>query len=195
MRALVVYESMYGNTHTVAEVIGKVLLDFGEARVVAVHDASSEMLDGVDLLVVGGPTHAHGMSRASTRKAAAEAVTKPDSDLTLDPDAAGDGIREWLESLSSDAGQGGGVRHPCRHDADAHRSRLERHRQEAPPAWARRRGSPGELPRHQGESPRAGRGGQGFGLGSASGRHGHSRVVVALGRSSRRFTGLHGPMR
>lgn len=48
--------------------------------------------------MVGGPTHAHGMSRASTRKAAAEAAAKPVSGVTLEPGADGDGLREWFGS-------------------------------------------------------------------------------------------------
>ncbi len=106
MRALVVYESMYGNTHRVAEAIGEGIGPFGETTVVPVDQAAPELLDGVDLLVVGGPTHVHGMSRPSSRKSAPDAVTKAESELTLDPDWAGDGVREWLESL----GDGGGTR-------------------------------------------------------------------------------------
>lgn len=104
MRSLVVYESMYGNTRRVAEVIGEGLGSSGECTVVPVDRAGPELLDGIDLLVVGGPTHVHGMSRPSTRKSAPDAV-KPDSDLSLDPDWAGDGVREWLEALE-DGGSG-----------------------------------------------------------------------------------------
>lgn len=105
MRSLVVYESMYGTTHHVAEAIGDGLRSFGEVTVASVHLAGPELLDGVDLVVVGGPTHTHGMSHASTRSAAADAVDAPDNDLELDPDAAGDGVREWLESLGATSGK------------------------------------------------------------------------------------------
>jgi hypothetical protein len=99
MRSVVVYESMYGNTHRVAEAIGEGLAEFGDAIVVTVHEAGPEVMDGVDLVVVGGPTHGHGMSREVTRQAAAEAVSAADSDLELDPDAEGEGVREWLDGL------------------------------------------------------------------------------------------------
>lgn len=105
MRALVVYESMYGNTHEIAEAIGEGLSASGSAEVVSVHDATPEKVAGVDLLVVGGPTHAHGMSRESTRTAAVEAADEPGSGLEMDPDAAGDGVREWLESLGRSGGR------------------------------------------------------------------------------------------
>ena len=101
MRALVVYESMYGNTHRIADAIGEGLSRHGEVAVLTVHEASADRLEGVDLLVVGGPTHGHGMSRESSREAAVSAADEPDSELHLDPDAAGDGVREWLAALGS----------------------------------------------------------------------------------------------
>ena len=51
-----------------------------------------------DLVVVGGPTHARGMSRASTRKAAVEAAKKP-AVPKVEPDALGPGLRESFDSL------------------------------------------------------------------------------------------------
>jgi hypothetical protein len=99
MRAVVIYESMYGNTHHVAEAIGTGLQDSFEVKVLPVAEAVPAVLQEAGLVVVGGPTHAHGMSRAATRKAAGEAADKPDSDLTLEPDALGPGLREWFDSL------------------------------------------------------------------------------------------------
>ena len=95
MKAVVVYESMYGNTHLVADAIATGLRDRDvTVEVVAVDDAVAELLAGADLTVVGGPTHVHGMSRESTRKAAVDAAQKPGSDLTVDPDAERSGLRE-----------------------------------------------------------------------------------------------------
>jgi hypothetical protein len=99
MQALVVYESMYGNTHLIAEAIAQGLGSDFAVTVLPVGEVDGPMIDSADLVVVGGPTHAHGMSRASTRKAAAEAVEKPGSDLILDPDAEGPGLREWFDDL------------------------------------------------------------------------------------------------
>ena len=99
MKALVIYESMYGNTHVVADAIAAGLSAAGEATAVSVHEARPDLVAGVDLVVVGGPTHVHGMSRTSTRKAAFEAAQKPGSELALDPDAFGDGLREWFATL------------------------------------------------------------------------------------------------
>jgi hypothetical protein len=99
MRSLVVYESMYGNTHHVAEAVADGLREFGDVAVVPVNRATPDMLEHVDLLVVGGPTHVHGMSRPATRESAVEVTEKDDTDLELDPDAGGEGVREWLGSL------------------------------------------------------------------------------------------------
>ena len=100
MRSLVIYESMYGNTHEIAEAIGRGLAEEGsEVAVVAVQAATAARLEQVDLMVVGGPTHGHGMSRDSTRQAAVEGAQEPDSSLQLDPSAPGEGLREWFDSL------------------------------------------------------------------------------------------------
>ena len=102
MRAVVVYESMYGNTHLVAQGIADGLqsVDGVDATVVAVSHATEAELGRADVVVVGGPTHVHGLSRPSTRKAAAEEARKPDRDLELEPDAEGEGLREWFDSAA-----------------------------------------------------------------------------------------------
>lgn len=98
MRAVVVYESMYGNTHLVADAIAEGLRDAGDdVEVVPVEKASAAVLRNADMIVVGGPTHAHAMSRASTRHAAVEAAQKPESTLEIDPDAEGPGLRDWFD--------------------------------------------------------------------------------------------------
>lgn len=101
MRSVVVYESMFGNTHLIAEAIARGLRASGEVTVVPVEEATPDVLGTADLLVVGGPTHAHSMSRPSTRQSAVEQAHQPDSDLTLDPDAEGEGLREWFDELGS----------------------------------------------------------------------------------------------
>src|SRR5690242_21943443 len=99
MRAVVVYESMYGNTHLIADAIGAGLEAAFDVRVVPVSHAGPEVIANADLVVVGGPTHVHGMSRASTRKAAVQAADKPAGGLKGEPDALGPGLREWFGSL------------------------------------------------------------------------------------------------
>jgi Flavodoxin domain len=105
MHALIVYESMYGNTHTIAEGIAVGLRPRAEVRVVPVSEASQDHVEWADLVIAGGPTHVHGMVRPSTRKGASEAAAKPDSGLTLEPDATGPGLHEWFASLANVSGK------------------------------------------------------------------------------------------
>ena len=58
MDAIVVYESVYGNTREVADSIGEgVRAD----AVLPVHEAQGRQ-GTADLLIVGGPTHLHGLA-------------------------------------------------------------------------------------------------------------------------------------
>lgn len=104
MRSVVIFESMYGNTHAVADEIGQGLLDVGTVQLGIIEDVPPADIIGADLLVVGGPTHMHGLATPSSRQAATAAAEK-DPDLNLDDDASGPGLREWLKNLP--AGQGG----------------------------------------------------------------------------------------
>jgi flavodoxin len=77
MKALVVYDSKFGNTKRVAEAIAEALGTDTPAALVAAGAASESDLAGVDLLVVGGPTQGHGGSpalRAFIDRIAPEAV-------------------------------------------------------------------------------------------------------------------------
>lgn len=89
MTTLVVHESMFGNTRTVARAISPDLP--GPVQVVDVVDAPTPLPPDVDLLVVGGPTHAFSMSRASTRHDAVAQGGGAEHEVR--------GIREWLDGL------------------------------------------------------------------------------------------------
>ena len=102
MRAIVVYESMYGNTHAVAINIAAGLRATHEVTLVPVTRATPELAAAADLIVAGCPTHMHRMPTAASRRAAAEAARKQGSGLTVDPDADGPGLRAWLEGISAE---------------------------------------------------------------------------------------------
>ena len=89
MNTLMVYESMWGNTRAAAEAVAERLGE--EVTLVDVADAPERLPAGLDLLVVGGPTHAFSMSRASTRR---DAVGKGAT-----TDHVERGIREWLGAV------------------------------------------------------------------------------------------------
>jgi len=95
-RALVIYESMYGNTEQIARAIGEGLATRMPVEVVDVGVAPTKLAADVRLVVVGGPTHAFGMSRPSTRESAAKETESP---LV----SSGIGVREWLETLEPPA--------------------------------------------------------------------------------------------
>ena len=102
MQVLVVYESMYGNTHAVATNIASGLSAAHEVTLVPVTRASRVLVAGADLIVAGAPTHRHGMSTIGSRRTAAETAREADSGLTMDPDANGPGLRTWLEALNAE---------------------------------------------------------------------------------------------
>jgi hypothetical protein len=97
MTAIVLYESMFGNTRQIAQAIGDGLSDFIDVRVEPVSAASD--LPAADLVVIGAPTHAHTLPQAASRADAAKWAADPEQHLALEPDASKPGVREWLESL------------------------------------------------------------------------------------------------
>ena len=58
MKALVVYDSVFGNTEKIAQAIGEGLGTPEEVTTLRVSEAGLEQLDGIDILVVGSPTRA-----------------------------------------------------------------------------------------------------------------------------------------
>jgi hypothetical protein len=96
--AVVVYESIFGNTKAVTDAVVAALAERCEdVRAVEV-GVAPQRLDGEDLLlVVGGPTHAFSLSRPQTRETAREQAGG-------DSVSAGIGLREWLAELEVPAG-------------------------------------------------------------------------------------------
>jgi hypothetical protein len=91
MNAIVIYESIYGNTRAIAEAIAAGLPD---APVMT----PGELPAGgppPDLLVVGGPTHVHRMATARSRHAAIDAA-RPG---TAETAGTGPMVGDWLSSL------------------------------------------------------------------------------------------------
>lgn len=71
MRSIVVYESWFGNTRLIAEQVAEALLAEGEVEIVSVDDPPPSLLH-VGLIVVGAPTHVHGLSSRPSRRGAIE---------------------------------------------------------------------------------------------------------------------------
>ena len=100
MRAIVIYESMFGNTRRVAEAVARGLARSGEVRLARADEVRPGDLVGADLVVVGAPTHAWGLPRTNTRREAMSTADRDDNDLILEPAAdSSPGVREWLRAL------------------------------------------------------------------------------------------------
>ncbi len=97
MRALVVYESMFGNTQAVARAVAEGMSPRLATEVVEVGTAPATVDQDVSVLVVGAPTHGMTLSRPDTRESAARQSPKP---LV----SQGIGVREWLASAQLPAG-------------------------------------------------------------------------------------------
>ena len=101
MKALVIHESMFGNTAAMGEAIAASLRAHGlEVDAGPISRFEPARTAEADLLVVGGPTHAHGMTSKGTRKAAVEDKRYPSSEPN-----AGPGLRDWLTRLPSGSGR------------------------------------------------------------------------------------------
>jgi hypothetical protein len=97
MRVLVVYESIYGNTHAIAEAIAQGCGSDHDVSILPVGEATADRVAAADVVFVGGPTHVHGESWSMTRNGARKQAAK--DDLELDPDAFGPGLRTWFRGL------------------------------------------------------------------------------------------------
>ena len=95
MKALVMFESMWGNTEEVARAVAEGLSAGGPVEVLDVSGDVPDDLHGLDLLVLGGPTHAFSMSSRGTREDAVEQGAPAGHE--------GRGIREWIEALPESA--------------------------------------------------------------------------------------------
>jgi hypothetical protein len=92
MRALVAYESMFGNTERVARAVAAGLrLEGFDAAVLNVGDSAQADLTDVDLIVVGAPTHGFSLSRPMTRHDAVRQGGRERAEQR--------GMREWLHTL------------------------------------------------------------------------------------------------
>ena len=57
MKTLIVYFSKFGNTEKVAQAIAEAMKQAGDARVVSIDQLTTSDFEGVDLAVMGSPTH------------------------------------------------------------------------------------------------------------------------------------------
>ena len=108
MDVAVVYESMFGMTHDVADAVAAGVAEARpDARVACLRigDATPDRLGTPDLLIVGGPTHLRGISSAMTRTMAVSMEEKADrgegkhQGHGLEPGVESPGLRGWFHGL------------------------------------------------------------------------------------------------
>ncbi|MFF0410435.1 flavodoxin family protein [Kitasatospora sp. NPDC004745] len=106
MHTVIVYESMYGNTREIAEAVAEGVHQAdptASVQCLPLTEAGHGTTRTADLLVVGGPTHMHGMSSGISRRMAAAAEShKPGADAAAAEareTAEGPGLRHWLHDL------------------------------------------------------------------------------------------------
>ena len=111
-RALVIFESMFGNTRTIAQAVAEGLSSRFVTDLTEVSLAPTRIAEDVSLVVVGGPTHAFGLTRPRTRQ---DAASQTDGPLV----SPAGGLREWLEAVE---------RPPSKPEAAAFDTRIDKPR-------------------------------------------------------------------
>lgn len=94
MKAIVVYESYWGNTAAVAKAIAEGIGP--DARALSTSEATAAALAGAALLVTGSPIIAFNLP---TEKNRADMRARPDKKAPSPPDLSHPSIRSWIEGL------------------------------------------------------------------------------------------------
>ena len=99
MKAVVVYESLWGNTAAVARAIAEGI--GSDTPAVTTDAASGEMIADADLIVAGAPVLAFSLPTDAMR----DSVAKSEADAPTPPDLAHPSMRSWLDSLPAGSGR------------------------------------------------------------------------------------------
>jgi flavodoxin len=67
MNSIIIYASRYGNTKQVADAIAEGLRAQGAVHLLAMDEVTAIPSEGIDLIVIGGPTEVHGMTEPVAR--------------------------------------------------------------------------------------------------------------------------------
>ena len=103
MRTLIVYESYFGCTQDIAEALAAEFGGAGPTILTPVETARHHAVGAYDLVVAGGPTQGHGLSRPGTRREVLTRAAMRHRPPRVDPRIS-IGLREWLDGLGLCAG-------------------------------------------------------------------------------------------
>ncbi len=99
MKAVVVYESLWGNTAAVARSIAEGIGP--QARALSTGEATAEAMAGVDLIVAGAPVIAFRLPTEAVRKS----IERDPKHARRPPNLANPSMRSWLASLPKGSGR------------------------------------------------------------------------------------------
>jgi hypothetical protein len=108
VRIAVVYESVFGNTHVVADAIAEGVREAqpgATVELIRVGEPDAHRVEEVDLLIVGGPTHVRGMTTHRSRSMALQSDEQhrlgdeEHPGHSIEPGAEGPGVRDWFHGL------------------------------------------------------------------------------------------------
>jgi hypothetical protein len=97
MKAVVVYESLWGNTAAIARAIAEGI--GGDAVALTTDEATGSAIEGADLIVAGAPLLGFNLATEEIRKSIGNDKAAPT------PDLAHPSMRSWLGSLPSGTGR------------------------------------------------------------------------------------------
>ena len=100
MKAVVVYESLWGNTAAIARAIAAGLGP--EAKALSTAEATPDILAGADLVVAGSPLFAFQLPTDAIR----ETIRKKAATFPQPPDLGHPPLRTWLETEPAGRGRG-----------------------------------------------------------------------------------------
>jgi len=99
MKAVVVYESLWGNTAAVARAVAEGI--GGDTRALHTDEAKGEAIAGADLIVAGAPLLGFALPTEQMR----EGTRNRPGKMPSPPDLAHASMRSWLDALAPGAGR------------------------------------------------------------------------------------------
>jgi hypothetical protein len=100
VKALVVYESLWGNTAAVARAVAEGIGP--DARCLSTAEATAHELDGADLIVAGAPVLGFSLPTEKMR----DGIRQNPGKAPAAPDLSHRSLRSWLEALPAGHGRG-----------------------------------------------------------------------------------------